>query len=80
MLRFPLLSLSFFLLLPVSFANQNKEDLHLDPRVQQFAQDLMQKHYSYEKAFDTAISEAYQCLSGNAHPNSRICQTYGFWK
>lgn len=76
-------SLLYFSLLMSAFAYSNEESedwLRLDPRVQQFAEDLIQKQYSYEEAFEFAISQAKQCLYGKAHSNSRICQSYGFWK
>lgn len=80
MVRFLFLFSSIFLLLPFSIANEMISDLAVDPRVQQFAEDLMKRQYSYDQAFKIATSEAYQCINGNVHPNSKICQSYGFWK
>ncbi|QIM65891.1 hypothetical protein A4G16_00070 [Mannheimia granulomatis] len=69
------------LITPFTYSNEEiDEALKLDPRVQQFAEDLMHKQYSYEDAFEFAVSQAKQCLYGKAAPNSRICQSYGFWK
>lgn len=80
MSRYALLYFSL-LLSPLVYSNEEIDDrLRLDPRVQQFAEDLMQKEYSYEDAFEFAVEQAKQCLYGKAHPNSRICQSYGLWK
>ncbi|STY62519.1 Uncharacterised protein [Mannheimia haemolytica] len=69
------------LISPFTYSNEEiNEALKLDPRVQQFAEDLMQKEYSYEDAFEVAVVQAKQCLYGKSHPNSRICQSYGLWK
>ncbi|EXI62642.1 hypothetical protein MHD_09680 [Mannheimia granulomatis] len=69
------------LISPFTYSNEEiNEALKLDPRVQQLAEDLMHKQYSYEDAFKFAVSQAKQCLHGKADPNSRICQSYGFWK
>ncbi|MEG9530377.1 hypothetical protein [Mannheimia indoligenes] len=69
------------LISPFTYSNEEiDEALKLDPRVQQFAEDLMHKQYSYEDAFKFAVSQAKQCLYRKTTPNSRICQSYGFWK
>ncbi|HGO5854079.1 TPA: hypothetical protein ACK3JH_000945 [Mannheimia haemolytica] len=69
------------LISPFTYSSEEiDEALKLDPRVQQFAEDLMQKQYSYEDAFEFAVEQAKQCLYGKAHANSRICQSYGLWK
>lgn len=75
--------LYLFLIIFIQFSYANisnieVEELKLDPKVQQLAEDLMKRQYSYEEAFSKAISEAYHCIYRNKQEISKICLSYGF--